>query len=340
MKTCITILIAVFFSASVYCQQAVPLEEAEIVFNGAYIVMHNKTDLVVKNSSRTALNVKNGGGIISEDSNSNVIWSIANDTAYSVPFVAKNLEPITVSFSTSNGTGAGAFTLSTYSGAPNWKNSDYLPPGITNVNRNGKDDSKHLIDRFWKIEPNGYTKNPRLTNIQFGYRDIEWSEDSNAITEKNLQAQNWNGTKWTDAIGIDKPSLNYVKINAVSNYYTWWALVDSTFALPLQKNIAIQRNDHASADQGNIDKQTIYLAQNFPNPFSNLTTVNYSLPQHYTSAKIIITDKNGNALQQIILSGNRGSLKINVPAFASGVYQYTLYIDGKLIDTKQMEHIK
>ena len=82
------------------------------------------------------------------------------------------------------------------------------------------------------------------------------------------------------------------------------------------------------------------LQQNIPNPFSNSTTINYSIPQQFSSAKIIITDKNGNALKEIKLLQNKGASVIEAGKLASGAYQYSLYVDGRLIDTKQMEHFK
>ncbi len=82
------------------------------------------------------------------------------------------------------------------------------------------------------------------------------------------------------------------------------------------------------------------LSQNSPNPFSNSTTINYNLPQQYSSAKIIVTDKNGNALKQIILSGSKGSVNIDAAMLSAGSYQYSLYVDGKLIASKQMELLK
>ena len=82
------------------------------------------------------------------------------------------------------------------------------------------------------------------------------------------------------------------------------------------------------------------LSQNIPNPFSNSTIINYSLPQHYSSAKIIITDKNGNALKTISLSNNKGFVNVDAVTLSSGAYQYSLYVDGKLVATKQMEKLK
>jgi len=81
----------------------------------------------------------------------------------------------------------------------------------------------------------------------------------------------------------------------------------------------------------------ISLEQNIPNPFNHTTTIQYILPQKYSSAKIIIIDKAGKVLKEVNLSGNgRNSLKLDASAIASGTYSYSLYVDGRLIDTKQM----
>lgn len=79
------------------------------------------------------------------------------------------------------------------------------------------------------------------------------------------------------------------------------------------------------------------VSQNFPNPFFNFTIINYVLPQIYSSAKIIIADKSGKVLKQINISGNKGSINFNASTtFSSGIYQYSLIVNEKLIDTKQM----
>ena len=79
------------------------------------------------------------------------------------------------------------------------------------------------------------------------------------------------------------------------------------------------------------------LSQNIPNPFNQTTMINYAVPQQYSSAKIIVTDKSGKALKQLNLSGSgKGSVRVDASTLSSGAYQYSLYVDGKLIDTKQM----
>jgi hypothetical protein len=79
------------------------------------------------------------------------------------------------------------------------------------------------------------------------------------------------------------------------------------------------------------------LEQNIPNPFSNTTTINYTLPQKFTSAQIVIRDKSGKTLKAVNISGGgKGNLKVDASTLASDAYQYSLIIDGRLIDTKQM----
>ena len=79
------------------------------------------------------------------------------------------------------------------------------------------------------------------------------------------------------------------------------------------------------------------LQQNVPNPFNHTTTINYTLPQTYSSAKIIVTDKNGKVLKEVSVSAKgKGSLNIDASTLAGGAYQYALFVDGKLVDAKQM----
>ena len=98
-----------------------------------------------------------------------------------------------------------------------------------------------------------------------------------------------------------------------------------------------QQLDIASESKTLIPKLTnISLEQNIPNPFNHTTIINYASPQIYQSAKIIITDKNGKIMKEVSVSGGKGSLNVDASAFSSGAYQYSLIVDGKLMDTKQM----
>lgn len=83
------------------------------------------------------------------------------------------------------------------------------------------------------------------------------------------------------------------------------------------------------------------LGQNIPNPYNHTTQINYVLPQTYSTAKIIITDNNGRTLKEVNISGSgKGSVKIDASTLANGAYNYSLYVNEKLVGTKQMMIVK
>ncbi len=82
-------------------------------------------------------------------------------------------------------------------------------------------------------------------------------------------------------------------------------------------------------------KSTLY--QNSPNPFKESTIIKYYIPQEVNSAIISIYDLNGKLLKTIPLTEKgEGSIEIGGGDLYAGLFNYTLIVDGKLIDTKRM----
>ncbi len=89
-----------------------------------------------------------------------------------------------------------------------------------------------------------------------------------------------------------------------------------------------------------LDKKTIELLQNKPNPFDESTTISFMVsdPIAIKEASIVITDLNGRKINHIPVEVKEG---MNEVLFhhgynMTGVYLYSLYVDGKLIATKRM----
>jgi hypothetical protein len=230
MKKRIAFIVCFFYTLCV---------NSQVVLNGASINLQNGAYLVLGDNAPSALSVSNTNGGIITDANSFVRWNIGTTSGtYTIPYFF-NGDYIPVSFTTSGSIGTGYFDLNTYN-VPTWKNSDYLPSGVTNVNRNGVDNSNHLVDRFWSLAAIGYTTKPTISSLVFTYRDAEWNGAGNSITETLLKAQRWNNTlsRWDDyaPAGIATTTANTVTISSVASadLYQWWALVDAAFPLPLQ----------------------------------------------------------------------------------------------------------
>ena len=78
------------------------------------------------------------------------------------------------------------------------------------------------------------------------------------------------------------------------------------------------------------------LAQNTPNPFSERTTIRFTLPENAQNAFIYIFDMSGKMQKQIPVDSSMESVIIEGYELRAGMYIYSLVIGGKEIDTKRM----
>jgi hypothetical protein len=86
----------------------------------------------------------------------------------------------------------------------------------------------------------------------------------------------------------------------------------------------------------NISGSDVELYQNTPNPFSQSTTIRYTLPQTGQPVQMVISNTTGMIVRQIPLSGRTDSITIEGGSLSAGIYYYSLSAGNSLIDTKQM----
>jgi hypothetical protein len=83
--------------------------------------------------------------------------------------------------------------------------------------------------------------------------------------------------------------------------------------------------------------KAIVLNQNSPNPFRDLSTISYFIPEDVSKAQIIFYDNTGTILKVVdVKEKGRGQLNVFAADLSSGIYTYSLIADGKLIETKKM----
>ncbi len=81
----------------------------------------------------------------------------------------------------------------------------------------------------------------------------------------------------------------------------------------------------------------VVLEQNVPNPFAENTAIRFHIPEEVREARIIFSDASGKVIQTITLS-DRGWGKVQVYAgnLGTGLYTYTLVLDGKVQESRKM----
>ncbi len=84
------------------------------------------------------------------------------------------------------------------------------------------------------------------------------------------------------------------------------------------------------------------LSQNYPNPFNPTTSISYSLVKQ-SDLKIVIFDILGREVKTLVnkkLPAGEYVLSFNANDMASGLYFYSMFVDGNLYETKKMVVVK
>ena len=113
-------------------------------------------------------------------------------------------------------------------------------------------------------------------------------------------------------------------------------------ALKSENDLLKSRLDKIEQILTAVDAKAVVLSdarieQNIPNPANNSTTINYYLPQNAGTASLNISDMNGKVLKTFSVSAKgNGQIVLQTNQLTAGTYQYSLMLNGKVVDTKKM----
>ena len=91
-----------------------------------------------------------------------------------------------------------------------------------------------------------------------------------------------------------------------------------------------------SGNGGAISSSAGYLIQNSPNPSRSNTVISYFVPDNAGQAQIRITDVNGRVIKTFNAAKGEGRINIRSGELSAGTYSYTLFVNNRTVDTKQM----
>jgi hypothetical protein len=84
------------------------------------------------------------------------------------------------------------------------------------------------------------------------------------------------------------------------------------------------------------------LSQNYPNPFNPMSSIEFNLPKS-ANVKIMVNDLLGREVVELTnlnYSAGKHTVSFDGKNFSSGIYFYTMYLDGAKFETKKMMLIK
>lgn len=78
------------------------------------------------------------------------------------------------------------------------------------------------------------------------------------------------------------------------------------------------------------------ISESYPNPAKTVANINYALKSGWNKAGIEVFSMLGAKVKRVALKEDQGTLKLDVVDLPSGMYFYTLNVDGNDISTKKM----
>jgi len=85
-----------------------------------------------------------------------------------------------------------------------------------------------------------------------------------------------------------------------------------------------------------IQNKAFVLSQNVPNPFSENTTISYTIPATAGKAILAVFDLNGKMLLQYNLQQGKNTIVVKGNTLTAGMYLYSLIADGQEVLSKKM----
>lgn len=183
-----------------------------------------------------------------------------------------------------------------------------------------------------------------LTVTAYGTQDIFGSRYQHFSLGGSRLTRRFPGLVITDNNGN---AINYSELVPLL-VYAWQEVMDLLREVLPSRTIdeILGMEDDASeeeqdADNGQMSRASTrftdaVLYQNTPNPFTAKTEIRFRLPEDAQNAYIYVFDMTGKTLKKLPVTNDMQSVTIDGYELSSGMYLYSLVINGQEIDTKRM----
>lgn len=266
-----------------------------------------------------------------------------------------------------NGIPSVRFTSANEHGNANSSDSTYTDRQHTENDILGADTNNDgILDSFY-VDFNYLNRNTVINGVSAGMAAIgtrtptvSYVNDNNGITVSVLTETQYLyyrvGVRTIhndfDAVYVFKDSLTFVipNIQKDSTYYICIASADSNGIESLfTKEVRYKALGNGPIFINSVTTKSeltkkIKMLQNIPNPFSSSTVIPVvvNTPLNFSDAYILVSNLMGQPVTKINANLKIGNNTINIDRnnFRNGIYNYSLVVDGKVLQTEKMLIIK
>ena len=164
---------------------------------------------------------------------------------------------------------------------------------------------------------------------ELNYDFLHFMVDGFAVGSWSGNSTNWNSVTFEIPVGAHTLTWIYEKDTntTTGEDKAWIDNISVTGAVSIE-------------DPSNI-LDNYNLAQNYPNPFNPITKINYEFTNdNFTNASIVVFNNTGQEVWNKSISAESSSVEFDASKMNSGVYYYSLVVDGMKKDTKAMILVK
>jgi hypothetical protein len=235
-----------------------------------------------------------------------------------------------------------------------WDGSNWtqIPSPLTDMNGEFEDIQAVSPNDIWAI--GGYITGG---SVYLHWNGSSWSTvpspgsagaiaalSSNNVYTVGSNVANWNGSEWTvvDNLGqIYGPALSAATVLPSGEVWAAGRFLDPNDQL-MTLTVKFMGGQITSVGSNIGEPKDFILIQNHPNPFNPVTFINYNVSVS-GNVKISVFDITGKAISTLVdKKQNSGTYKVKFDGSGlnSGIYFYSMSINGNIIDTKKMTLIK
>jgi len=194
-----------------------------------------------------------------------------------------------------------------------------------------------LLEKVMKLKPSFYQFNNQTSNRRFIGMI---AQDVLPLFPEAVYQHSGSNDGTDDFLTLDYSAFGVIAIKAIQELAPVIEEQKAKIAT-LEERIAKLERALNSVSSNNVSGKQITgasLQQNHPNPFNQITTIRYSIPDG-VSAQIVVYDAAGR-LVKTLQATQSGQSQIYASELKPGTYKYALVANGNIIASKTMVLLK